>query len=122
MVVLQLSPKEMEGFAESRARDPAIAKLYELEVAYVTERGGLALELWHLHRGDLFGDPWIMTLDECAKRLEVPEEELSRIAAEMNASVQPRWRATPEYLRSPYREMHERQRRGLPPHRRPDGP
>lgn len=26
-----------------------------------------------------------MTLDECAKRLEVPEEELSRIAAEVNA-------------------------------------
>lgn len=122
VVVVHLSAGQMADFAASRARDPAIAKLYELEVAYVTKRGGLALELWRLHRGDLFGDPWIMTLDECVKRLDATEEEVLRVAGEVAADVHPRWFATEEYQRSPYREMHERRARGLPPMRRPGEP
>ncbi len=78
-------------------------------------RGGRILDVWKLLQGRIFGLPWMMTLDEVAKRLGITDEEVNAAAAELLEAVHPLWHATPEYEASPYRVMHERQARGLPP-------
>ena len=112
---VSLSEEELRGFAESEARDPAIAKLYLLEREFAEMRGGRILDVWKLFQGRIFGLPWMMTLDEVAKRLGITDEEANAAAAEVTETVVPLWHATPEYKASPYRVMHERRARGLPP-------
>lgn len=115
VVYVSLSEEELVGFAASEARDPAIAKLYEFEREFAETRGGRILDVWTLHQGRIFGLPWMMTLDEVAKRLGITDEEVNAAVAELRASVGPLWEASPEYKASPYRVMHERRARGLPP-------
>ena len=114
MVIVRLSGEQLREFEELRGQNPAIDKLYELEVAEVTARGGLALEIWRLHLGQLFGEPVMMTLDEVAKQLDMPEEEVRRIAS-VNKVVVPRWYETPEYRDSEFPDVHRRLREGKPP-------
>lgn len=112
---VSLSEEELRGFAESEAKDPAIAKLYSLEREFAETRGGRILDVWKLSHGRIFGLPWMMTLDEVARRLGITEEEANAAAAEVTHAVIPLWHATPEYRASRYRVMHERRARGLPP-------
>lgn len=115
VVYVSLSEEELRGFAASEARDPAIAKLYELEREIAEIRGGRILDVWRLYHGRIFGLPWMMTLDEVAQRLGITDEEVNAAAAELHTAVDPLWKASPEYKASPYRVMHERRARGLPP-------
>ena len=114
VVYVSLSEEELRGFAASEARDPAIAKLYELEREFAETRGGRVLDVWRLYQGRIFGLPWMMTLDEVAKRLGIADAEVNAAAAELRAAVGPLWYASAEYKASPYRVMHERRARGLP--------
>lgn len=57
----------------------------------------------------------MMTLDEAAARLGIAEQEAQRLAADFSQAAMDAWAATPEYQRSPYRVMHERNAKGLPP-------
>ncbi len=115
MVCVRLSDAEMRGFAESEKADLAIAKFYALQRELAEQRGGLVLELWKLLQGRIFGLPWMMSLDEAAARLGLAEQEADGLAADFSQATMDAWAATTEYQRSPYRVMHERRHRGLPP-------
>jgi hypothetical protein len=115
VTIVRLSGEQLREFQESRGQNPAIEKLYELEVAEVTARGGLALEIWRLHMGQLFGEPVMMTLDEVAKQLDMSEEEVREIALDVHKVVLPRWHETPEYRDSEFPDVHRRIREGKPP-------
>jgi hypothetical protein len=115
VTIVRLSGEQLRGFEESRKQNPAIDKLYELEVAEVTARGGLALEIWRLHMGQLFGEPVMMTSDQVANKLDMPEEEVQTIVADVMNVVLPRWHQTPEYRGSEFPDVHRRIREGKPP-------
>jgi hypothetical protein len=115
VTIVRLSGEQLRGFDESRKQNPAIDKLHELEVAEVTARGGLALEIWRLNLGQLFDEPVMMTLDEVAKQLEMSEEEVQKIVGDVMEVVLPRWHETPEYRDSEFPDVHRRIREGKPP-------
>jgi hypothetical protein len=115
VVIVRFSGKQLREFEELRGQEPAVDKLYELEVAEVTARGGLALEIWRLHMGQLFGEPVMMTLDEVAKQLAMPEEEVKEIAGDVHKVVLPRWHQTAEYRDSEFPDVHRRIQEGKPP-------
>lgn len=110
MPVVHYSPAQLQDFERSAAKDPAIAKLHEITVQYATAQGGTVLEFWKLHMGRLFGNPWFMTVDECAKRLNMPVSAVLPIAEASGKAIHARWQATPEYQRSDYRTLHEQRR------------
>lgn len=107
MVVTHLSDEELDAFKASARDNPAVAKLNELEIAHVTEVGGIALDVWRLYQGVIFGDPIMMSADEVASRLELPVSEVEGIIEDVNAAVRPAWRETPEWKDSPF-EKRER--------------
>lgn len=115
MTIVRLSGEQVRGFEESRKQNPAIDRLYELEAAEVTARGGLALDIWRLHIGHMFGEPVMMTLDEVAKQLDMPEEEVREIVEDVKKVVLPRWHETPEYQDSEFPDVHRRIQEGKPP-------
>jgi hypothetical protein len=115
VTIVRLSGEQLREFEELRGQVPAVDKLHELEVAEVTARGGLALEVWRLNVGQLFGEPVMMTLDEVAKQLEMPEEEVHKIVGDVMEVVLPRWHETPEYRDSEFADIHRRLREGKPP-------
>jgi hypothetical protein len=115
VTIVRFSGTQLREFEELRGQEPAVDKLHELEVAEVTARGGLALDIWRLHMGQLFGEPVMMTLDEVAKHLDMPEEEVRRIALDVHKVVLPRWHETPEYRDSEFPDVHRRIREGKPP-------
>ncbi len=102
MTVVNLNPRQMQDFDDSRARMPAMAKLYEFEAAAARQQGGFVLEVWELHQGQLFGKPWMMTLDEVAKRLSVPVSRVADAVNTVDGEAVPRWKATPEYRASEF--------------------
>lgn len=115
MAYVRLSEAEMRGFEASASADPAIATFHALQRDLAEQRGGLVLALWKLLHGRIFGLPWMMTSDEAARRLEISEQEVHRLAAEFSQATMDAWALTPEYQRSPYRSMHERRAQGLAP-------
>jgi hypothetical protein len=82
MTVVTLSKSDLQAFEESLKQNPELAELQRLTVQYAEERGGLTLAFWRLHQGQMFGEPVMMTTDECAKRLRVPVSALSAIYEE----------------------------------------
>ena len=105
----------MREFAKSEKRDPAIARFHALQRELAEQRGGPVLELWKLLQGRIFGLPWMMTSDEAAERLGISQQEVHRLADAFSQEAMAAWSSTPEYQRSPYKAMHERRARGLPP-------
>lgn len=102
MTVVHHTPQDMAAWRASWDRDPAIAKLYEFIVDYATQRGGLVLAVWKLHMGQIFGEPVMMTPDEVAKRLKLPLSDVTKIIADTDAFVRPRWKGTREYQSSQF--------------------
>jgi hypothetical protein len=105
MTVVKLSPDEMRGFAASEARNPGIARLNALIREHVLAQGGVALEVWRLHLGQIFGEPVMMTPDEVAKQLGFSVSEVTSIIEETRKAVRPLWFDTPEYKASPFADM-----------------
>jgi hypothetical protein len=101
MTVMDLSKDELKELSKARKQYPALGKHQELTVQYAEEQGGLTLAFWRLFQGDLFGEPVMMTTDECAKRLNVPVSTLETIYQETRRWVDPRWKASPEYQNNP---------------------
>lgn len=108
MTIVRLSESEMRGFEQSAEEDPAIKRLNQLTVEYAQKQGGITLEFWKLHMGRLFGLPWMMTVDECAKRLRLPISQLKSIAIESEYAIAKRWEASAEYQRSEWPERRSR--------------
>jgi hypothetical protein len=95
----------MRAWRASFAKDPAIAKLYELIVKRANEKGGVALAVWRLHMGQIFGEPIMMTPDEVAKRLKLPVSDVTRIVRDIDADARAEWRRSDEYRKSRYAEQ-----------------
>jgi hypothetical protein len=92
-----------ESLAEWNAaeeHDPAMAKLRELTVEYVTAQGGLTLDVWQLYMGHWFSTNVMMTTAEVAHELSIPELLALNIVRSTDAVIIPRWRRTPEFRRS----------------------
>jgi hypothetical protein len=97
MPIVNLSAKEMEGFAHAWAENPAAAKLNELTVQEAERVGGLGLKTMRLFRGLIFGDPVMMTLDEVAARLGVSEESVVAALDPITKAAAARWVETEEF-------------------------
>ena len=97
MTVVRLTDHEMAAFQAADHRNPGVSKLYELIVDYAKDQGGIVEQFWRLHMGRLFGEPMMMTFDECAQQLDLPLSEVEQIFARSRQAVLARWKQTPEY-------------------------
>jgi hypothetical protein len=98
--VVRITPAEIEELAGRLSTDPAVAKLYELTKEHVEREGGLTLAVYKLHLARLWGEPFVMTSDEVARRLQLPVSRVTEIMTEVQNAVRPMWLATPEYRSS----------------------
>lgn len=85
MGVIHLDDAAMEFFRRRSPHDPAVIADERLR-AYAERTGGVTLEYWRLAMGRIWGEPFMMTDDEVAKRLKRPISELKAIVAETNAA------------------------------------
>jgi hypothetical protein len=99
VTVVGLSAQEMEGFARSRADNPVIAKLQDLNVEEAERAGGIGLAAMRLYQGQIFGEPVMMSIDEVAKRLGVSEEAVLEAIAPIQEAAAERWKASEQFKR-----------------------
>lgn len=81
-------------------RDPAMAKLRDLTVEYVTSQGGITLDVWRLYMGHWFSTDVMMTIAGVARELGISEQLALNIVRSTDAVIVPRWRRTVEFRRS----------------------
>lgn len=55
--------------------------------AYAEKQAGLTLQYWKLALARVWGDPFMMTNDEVARRLGVSESELEQIVTETSVAL-----------------------------------
>jgi hypothetical protein len=94
------TPESLAGWMAAEERDPAMAKLRDLTVDYVTDQGGLTLDVWRLYMGPWFGDSIMMTLEDAARQCGIPAQLAINIVRSTDAVIIPRWRRCPEFQRS----------------------
>lgn len=87
MGVAHLGPDEMAYFADPSQRYPQAVRADEQIRDYAERTGGLTLEYWQLALGRIWGQPYMMTTDEVAKRLRRPISELQRIEDETSRAL-----------------------------------
>lgn len=81
------SPAELEEIEGIIRKNPRMARLRDAVVDYARERGGRTLEFWQHFQGPWFGEPWMMTLEGCAKQLGVAVSDVVAICAATEAAV-----------------------------------
>lgn len=84
--VVHLTPAEMQHWA-SLPEDHPVAVNDRQVRAYAETQGGLTLQYWKLALGRVWGDPFMMTNDEVARRPGVAEADLEQIVTETNAAL-----------------------------------
>jgi len=104
MAIVKITPEEMHELGGRLSADPAVAKLYELIKGEAEKQGGSVLAVWRLHLGKLWGNPYVMSPDEVARRLDLPVSEVSRRIDDVRQIVQPKWLASDEYKTSHFAE------------------
>lgn len=92
-----LSPDHARGFQRSHVEVPVLGKHCELIAEYGYRNGGLVLELLQLTNGPCFGSAVVLTLEQCAKALEVDKEEIEGIIDQMMVDIRPALIASSEY-------------------------
>jgi len=97
MTVVRFTKQEMAKWREADSRTPRARKLFELAKAYAEQEDGQTLELWKHHLGRLWGIPVMMTIDEAAQRMKIPESQAQQIYDDSIAAIRPEWEASPEY-------------------------
>lgn len=102
MTVVRQTPEEFAELAGRLSADPAVNRLYELTKAHAEKAGGETLAVWQLHMGRLWGRPYVMTVDEVARRLSLPVSLVTERVNEVNRAVRPKWFATREYKESQF--------------------
>jgi hypothetical protein len=100
--ILYHTPQSLADWDAADSGDPAMAKLRDLTVTYITAQGGLALDIWRLYMGPWFGNPVMMTLEEAAKELVISNQLAINIVRSTDAVIIPRWRRSEEYRRTIY--------------------
>ncbi len=98
MTVTYHTPKSLADWIAAEEQDPAMAKLRDLTVEYVTAQAGLTLDVWRLYMGHWFANNVMMTICEVADELEIPEQLALNIVRSTDAVIIPRWRRTPEFM------------------------
>lgn len=93
-------PDSVAGWNAAEDRDPAMAKLRDLTVEYVTAQGGITLEVWRLYMGHWFSTDVMMTIEGVAQELRIPSQLALNIVRSTDAVIVPRWRRTAEFRRS----------------------
>ncbi len=91
---------QVAGWNAVEDRDPAMAKLRDLTVQYVTAQGGITLEVWRLYMGHWFSRDVMMTIERVALELGIPQPLALNIVRSTDAVIVPRWRRTEEFRRS----------------------
>lgn len=86
MGVVHLTPAKMQHWA-SLPEDPPVAVNDRQVRVYAEQQGGVTLRYWKLALARVWGDPFMMTNDEVAKRLGVAESDLEQIVADTNAAL-----------------------------------
>jgi len=97
LTIVRLTDHEMAAFRAADERNPGVARLYELIVEHAKDEGGVVERLWRLHMGRLFGAPLMMTLDDCARELDLSRSDVEHIFQRSRRVVLARWEQTPEY-------------------------
>jgi hypothetical protein len=94
------TPESLAEWNAAEDHDPAMAKLRDLTVEYVTSQGGLTLDVWRLYMGHWFSTNVKMSTPEVARKLGISELLALNIVRSTDAVIIPRWRRSPEFLRS----------------------
>jgi hypothetical protein len=94
------TPESLAEWNAAENDDPAMAKLRDLTVEYVTAQGGLTLDVWRLYMGHWFFRNVMMSTPEVARELGISELLALNIVRSTDAVIIPRWRRSPEFLRS----------------------
>jgi hypothetical protein len=100
MPVTYHTPDSLAGWIAAEEHDPAIAKLRDLTVEYVTAQGGLTLDVWRLYMGHWFSNAVMMTTTDVADELGISDQLVLNIVRSTDAVIIPRWRRTFEFLDS----------------------
>lgn len=87
MTIAHLDEDDMAYFLDDARRDPRALAADRQVRAYAEERGGLTLAYWRLALGRIWGEPYMMTIDEVAKRLKRPVSELQVVVDETHAAL-----------------------------------
>ena len=94
------TPELLAEWNAAEDQDPAIAKLRDLTVEYVTAQGGLTLDIWRLYMGHWFSTNVMMTTDAVPYELDISELLVINVIRSTDAVIIPRWRRTTEFRRS----------------------
>jgi hypothetical protein len=97
MPITYYTPEQLADWIAAEEQDPAVARLRDLTVEYVTAQGGLTLDVWRLYMGHWFGGDVMMTTDALARKLGIAEQLAINIVRSTDAVIIPRWRRTPEF-------------------------
>jgi hypothetical protein len=98
--ILYHTAQSLADWDAADSGDPAMAKLRDLTVDYITAQGGLALEIWRLYMGPWFGERVMMTLEDAAKQLGISNKLAINVVRSTDAVILPRWRRSEEYRRT----------------------
>lgn len=99
-VISHPTPELLAEWNAAEDQDPAIAKLRDLTVEYVTAQGGLTLDIWRLYMGHWFSTNEMMTTNAVAYELDISELLVINVIRSTDAVIIPRWRRTSEFRRS----------------------
>jgi hypothetical protein len=91
------TPEQLADWLAAEEQDPAMIRLRDLTVDYVTAQGGLTLDVWRLYMGHWFGGNVMMTTDDVALELGIAEQLAVNIIRSTDAVIIPRWRRAPEF-------------------------
>ena len=100
LMITYHTPESLAEWNAAEDHDPAMAKLRDLTIEYVTAQGGLTLDVWRLYMGHWFSTNVMMTTSEVARELGISELLALNIVRSTDAVIIPRWRRTSEFGRS----------------------
>lgn len=81
MGVAHLDQDTMKFFRDRNPEDPSVIADSRIQ-EYAERTGGVTLKYWQLALGRIWGEPFMMSNDEVARRLELPESDIDEIFAE----------------------------------------
>lgn len=87
MAIAHLDDEAMSYFLDRSRRDPRALQADDDLRAFAEERGGLTLAYWKLALGRIWHEPYMMTIDEVAIRLERPVSDLQKVVDETHAAL-----------------------------------
>lgn len=97
---MRMSPTQIASLDEALKRRPSAQKKRELIVQRARAEGGLTLTFWKLFKGPWFGEPTMLSLEECATELKIPVSELIKLGDRTMDSIRTELENSPEWKAS----------------------